>query len=166
MYSKIVIFMLVTLFTCKDEKKEGPPVPQGSKTVEQIETEVRQLEEVEWSRAEMKKDMNWFHQHLADELVMTNGKTGEVNNKAEQLAEYQDSDFEVSEPDKISQFKVQAFDNWAVATFRLQMSGKNKNGKVSENYRFTDVWIFRDDRWQITASHRSEIPGSTKRSGK
>jgi hypothetical protein len=166
MYSKIVIFLLVTLFTCKDEKKQGSTLPQGSKTTEQIENEVRQLEEVEWSQAEMKKDMNWFHQHLADELVMTNGKTGEVNNKAEQIAEYQDSDFEVSGPDKLSQFRVQAFDNWAIATFRLQMSGKNKNGKVSENYRFTDVWIFRDGRWQITASHRSEIPASAKRSGK
>ncbi len=166
MHARIVIFMLVILFSCKDEKKQGPSVIPGSRTVEQIETEIRQLEEVEWSQAEKKKDMNWFHQHLADELVMTNGKTGEVNNKGEQLAEYQDSDFEASGPDKISQFKVQAFDNWAVATFRLQMSGKNKKGKVSENYRFTDVWIFRDGRWQITASHRSEIPGSTKRSDK
>jgi hypothetical protein len=44
-------------------------------------------------------------------------------------------------------------------TARVTISGKNKEGKpFTRQSRFTDVFVWRDGRWQIVAGHSSSIP--------
>jgi dihydrofolate reductase/ketosteroid isomerase-like protein len=53
----------------------------------------------------------------------------------------------------VDDVKVRAFGAFAVATGRTRATGSYQGQRASVALRFTDVFHFRDDRWQIVASH-------------
>jgi ketosteroid isomerase-like protein len=56
------------------------------------------------------------------------------------------------------ELKVRVFGNAAVVTGRDTLKGAQYKGKdLSGQYRFTDVFVQRDGRWQAVASHSSKI---------
>jgi hypothetical protein len=59
----------------------------------------------------------------------------------------------------LDETKISLYDKTAVFTARVTISGKNKEGKpFTRRSRFTDVFTWRDGRWQIVAGHSSRIP--------
>jgi ketosteroid isomerase-like protein len=128
----------------------APPPPSEAAAA------VRQLEAVEWARASRAKDTAWFARHVADELVMTTGRTGRVTTKAEELAEILSPTTGGGE-DRVEDLRVQAYGVTAVATFRLVSTGADRTGPYRRTARYTEVWIYRDARWQLAASHSSLI---------
>jgi len=123
----------------------------------EAEQAVRRIEEVEWARAVRVKDTAWFARHLADELVLTTGRTGRVTTKAEEMADILGPTTGGGE-DRVDELRVQAHGRVAVATFRLVSSGTDRSGPYRRAARYTEVWVHRDGRWQLTASHSSLIP--------
>ena len=131
----------------------------GSLPAAEAERAVRRLEEVEWGRAVRAKDTAWFSRHLADELVLTTGRTGRVTTKAEEMADIL-SPATGGGDDRVEELRVQTHGHVAVATFRLVSSGTDRAGPYRRTARYTEVWVYRDGRWQLAASHSSLIPES------
>lgn len=140
---------------CAGMRQPGSPGVQ--KSASEAEREVRQLEEVEWARAVQRKDTAWFQRHLADELVLTTGRTGRVTNKAQEMADIL-APTTGGGDDRLEDLRVQPYGNTAIATFRLTSSGSDASGPYHRTARYTEVWLFRDGRWQLVASHSSLLP--------
>ena len=63
----------------------------------------------------------------------------------------------------LDQSEVRVYGNAAVVTARVTINGTNREGKpVHRLTRFTDVFAWRDGRWQIVAGHSSSIPETPK----
>ncbi|HEX8322021.1 nuclear transport factor 2 family protein [Longimicrobium sp.] len=147
------VVMLAMLPSCAPAAVQ--PAVTGKSPAE-AEREVRRLEEVEWARAVQQKDTAWFQRHLADELVATTGRTGRVTTKAQEMAGILSSTG--GGADRVTELRVQPYGDVAVATFRLETSGSDDTGPYTRTARYTEVWHFRDGRWQLVASHSSLIP--------
>ncbi len=126
-----------------------------------VEQEIKQLEQEEWVQADLKKDIAWYERHTADECISTSGRTGKVTNKAEDLADAKDPASVVTS-ENIEVRQVQVYGDVAVATGKYAVKGKDKGGPFDRQGLFTDVWVKRDGRWQVAASHSSLIPPTTK----
>lgn len=122
--------------------------------------EIKRMEQEEWVQADIKKDLAWYDRHWADELISTSGRNGKVTNKAEELADAKDP-ANTTESEVLEDLKVQDLGNVAVATGKITVKGKDKNGPYNRVSRFTDVWVRRDGRWQVVATHGSLVPATT-----
>lgn len=120
---------------------------------------VRRLEEIEWGQAARAKDTAWFAHHLAGELVVTTGRTGRVTGKAEEMADILATG-NASGADRVDELQIQVHGNVAIATFRLTTAGTDRTGPYQRTARYTEVWVHRAGRWQLTASHSSLIPAA------
>lgn len=155
MLTAMIVFGTLACAACAGMRHPGTAGTEKSPA--QAEREVRQMEEVEWPAAVQRKDTAWFARHLADELVLTTGRTGRVTNKAQEMAD-------ILAPttggggDRVDGLRVQPYGNVAVATFRLTSSGSDASGPYQRTARYTEVWLFREGRWQLVASHSSLLP--------
>jgi ketosteroid isomerase-like protein len=131
---------------------------RGSASADDVERQIRLLEEVEWGRAVARKDTAWFERHVANEAAFTTGRTGKVTTKAQEMADILSPTTGGGE-DKVQELRVQSYGDAAVATFKLDTRGTDRTGPYHRVARYTEVWISRDGRWQLAASHSSLIPG-------
>jgi ketosteroid isomerase-like protein len=152
--------LLVSLFLVSCNNKSEPVIKPEQQffSPTEIDSAIRKLEAVEWAKATETKDSQWLRLHLADELVMTTGRTGDVTNKQQVIAEIMDTAYGSGGSDKIEELKITSFKNTAVATFKIVTNGKDKTGAYFRKARYTEVWIFRDARWQLLSSHSSLLP--------
>jgi ketosteroid isomerase-like protein len=149
------LLSIIILFSCQQQANRS----QSNSSIE-IENQIKTIELVDWARASKEKNKIWFEQHLADELIMTTGRTGQVTNKTQVIEEIIDPNYGTNgnADDKIEDFEVLTHDDVAIATFKLLTHGKDKTGVYYREARYTEVWIFRDNRWQLLASHSSLLP--------
>ena len=109
---------------------------------------------------------NWdaaFHRHdaafidtiLADEFIVTydNGVRADRTIELE-LARTANENIESSTMDE---FIVREFGNTAVVWFTLHLVGPVKGQRVQNDYRFTDVFVLRDARWQCVSSQSTKV---------
>lgn len=135
------------------------------RSTEAVVQEIVRLTTIEWPRANVQGDVKWFEQHLADELMLTTGRTGEVTTKAQELASIRASQGAGS-TEKIEDLRVHAYGDTAVTTFKIDVSGTDNTGPYHRVARYTEVWVFRDGRWQLAASHSSLVPNQPPQPGK
>lgn len=136
-------------------RRDSSQVPSAA----DAERQVRQIEEIEWARASRAKDTVWFARHLADELIVTTGRTGRVTSKREEMADILNPTMGGGE-DRLEELRVRSYGQVAVATFRLVSTGTDRTGPYHRTARYTEVWVHRDGRWQLAASHSSLIPAA------
>ena len=61
------------------------------------------------------------------------------------------------ESSTMDEFIVKEFGNTAVVWFTLHLVGPVKGQRVQNDYRFTDVFVLRDGRWQCVSSQSTKI---------
>jgi hypothetical protein len=109
-------------------------------------------------KANISRDYNFFDRVEADEFIITDSSGG-VTTKKEDLegvkaprnADNKLLSYEVDE------MKVMLYDKTAVVTGRSTLKGTNKDVAWTSQSRFTDVFVWRDKRWQLVAGHSSRI---------
>jgi ketosteroid isomerase-like protein len=106
-----------------------------------------------WNKAELTNDANAVQLLLADDFVMTTGE-GELFNKQQMVASVRDKSYQPSALQS-SDMVVHAFGTTAVVTGAYYEKGVDKGKPWERHGRFTDTWIFMDNRWQCVASHFS-----------
>lgn len=153
-----LLFALLLVLSCTDKTNKIATKTPLSLSASTIEAAIRQLEEVDWATASAKKDEAWFNLHLADELILTTGRTGEVTNKQQVIAEIMDTAYGSGSSDKIEELKIIPFTNAGIATFKILSIGKDKKGNYFRVARYTELWIYRAERWQLLSSHSSLLP--------
>jgi hypothetical protein len=108
--------------------------------------------------ANLNCDYRYFAQVEADEFIFT-GNDGSVTSKAQDLAG-EASCKKSSSSYELDETKVWVNRMTAVVTGRVTIRAAMSLSAVSRS-RFTDVFVFRDGRWQLVAGHSSRIREAT-----
>jgi hypothetical protein len=111
--------------------------------------------EQELTNALLKGDASVFERYFADTFIFTD-PGGTLGYKAQMIASMKAGDFKF-ESSKIDSMKVQVYGNTAVVTYRTTDKGMIKDFDVSGQYRWTDVFVKLNDRWQIVAGQGTPI---------
>jgi ketosteroid isomerase-like protein len=128
--------------------------PPGSPA--QIEAQLLQIER-EIGEANFKCDYRYFERVEGDDFVFTD-PAGGLTNKKQDLAGEKNCR-KVEGAYDLAETHVALYGGTAVVTARVTITTTDKDGKpVSRHSRFTDVFVWRDGRWQIVAGHSSRIP--------
>ena len=116
---------------------------QVVETLREIETRL--------AAAWVEGDRSFIEQTLADDWSVTD-LAGQVLTKAEVLKQVFGSGSRQVVSMHIDDINVRPFGDWAIVTGRTKAAGEY-DGEVAEvTLRFTDVFAYREERWQVVAS--------------
>jgi ketosteroid isomerase-like protein len=96
-------------------------------------------------------DRLFIEQTFADDWSVTD-LTGQVLTKAEVLKEVFGSGDRRVVSMQIDDINVRPFGNWAIVTGRTNAAGEYQGEVAKVTLRFTDVFAYRNGRWQVVAS--------------
>jgi ketosteroid isomerase-like protein len=105
----------------------------------------------------LKGDTSAGERYLADTFTFT-APDGTVQDKARFIADVKSGDLKF-ESSKYEDMKVQVHGDAAVVTYGSTDKGSYKGNDLSGQYRWTDVFVKRNGRWQIVAGHGTRIAG-------
>jgi hypothetical protein len=135
---------------------------KASSKEERVKQELVQLER-DIGKANVNRDYAFFDRVEADEFIFTDSG-GAVTTKKEDL----ESVKAPANPDskllsyEVDDLKVMLYGKTAVVWGRSTLKGINKGQEWVGQSRFTDIFVWRDNRWQIVAGHSSRIRQPTK----
>ena len=112
--------------------------------------------ERDWDAAFHRHDVAFIANILADEFVATYDN-GVRADKARELALAADRSQQV-DSSSLDEFIVKTYRDTAVVWFSLHLTSTSPQGRQLEmTLRYTDVWVFRDGRWQCVASQSTRL---------
>ena len=122
-----------------------------------IET-LREIEQ-RLASAWVEGDRSFIEQILADDWSVTD-LTGRVLTRAQVLEEaFGTGDRKVASM-QIDDVSVRPFGDWAIVTGRTKAAGEYQGQAVEVALRFTDVFAYRNGRWQAVASQATLLSQS------
>ncbi|HEX8070102.1 MAG TPA: nuclear transport factor 2 family protein [Pyrinomonadaceae bacterium] len=136
----------------------GQEPAKKSKRQAQVEQELMQLER-DIGEANVRRDKAFFERVEADEFLFTDAGGG-LTTKREDVASLDQPPGEFRLVSYVpDEMKVYVYDETAVVFGRVTTrSRSSKDGReVTNQSRFTDVFVRRAGRWQIVAGHSSRI---------
>jgi len=111
--------------------------------------------ERDWHAAFLRRDVEAIANLLADDFIVTFGD-GTRGDKAKELALVAEFDQQVDSSAQ-EDFIVKIHRDTAVVWFTQRMVGPVKGKPTEVAYRFIDVWVMRDGRWQCIASQSTRL---------
>lgn len=116
-------------------------------TIETLEEHLRQ--------AMLAGDVATLDVLAADDLVFTS-QSGELMDKYMDLAAHESGLLQLTtlEP---SEQQIRQYGNTAIVTVRMELAGTYADQLFAGTFRYTRVWIKREDLWQIVAAHVSQL---------
>jgi ketosteroid isomerase-like protein len=113
--------------------------------------------ENEWNNATFKKDVKALDLLYAKEYTYTD-PTGKVYDKQQDISEVTSGNYKSETPSVLSDIKVNSYGNVTIVK-GLNTTKATLNGKdISGTYRFVDVFVMRDGRWQCVSTQSSKLP--------
>ncbi len=153
----IVFSAAVAVSSCSAAKETSPSSPVINATpssTEDVEGTITRLER-DWAAAIVSKDLAVLDRLLADDFNGTS-PTAHTFPKSTAIGELKSGKYAVDSMD-LDEISVNVYGNTAVS-FTSQEEKSTYAGKdTSGHYHFTDVWIKKDGRWQVVASHGSRF---------
>ena len=104
----------------------------------------------------LKGDASASERYLAATYVFT-GTDGTVENKAQAISDLKSGDLKLQSA-SLDGAKVQVYGDTAVVTYSSNEKGTHKGKEFSGTTRWTDVFVNRNGRWQMVASHGTMVP--------
>jgi ketosteroid isomerase-like protein len=124
-----------------------PPVKSDQEILIQLEHD--------WDAAFHRHDAAFIDRILAEEFIVTYDNGVRADRTVElELATSLNENIESS---TLDEFIVKEFGNTAVVWFTLHLVGPVNGKPVQNDYRFTDVFVMRDGRWQCVSSQSTRI---------
>jgi ketosteroid isomerase-like protein len=111
--------------------------------------------ETRWDAALRGKDVAFIRTVLADEFIATRAEGVRVD-KAKELMDADDFDQQI-DSSTLDEFVVKVYNDTAVVWFTQHLVGPKQGQPVKVTFRYTDVWVQRDGRWQCVASHATKV---------
>jgi hypothetical protein len=132
-----------------------PARPSTDKAI--VERELVKIEE-EIARANRECDYRYFARIEADEFIFTDAN-GQVTTRQQDLAGEKDckkGDYTqvIDEP------RTLLYGTTAIINARSSVTTMRDGQPLTRRSRFTDVFVWRDGRWQLVAGHSSRIPAT------
>jgi len=127
-----------------------------SRDTAQVMKELVTIEQ-EIARANKECDYKYFARIEAAEFIFT-GANGHVTTRAEDLAGEKDCRKSNQSP-TLDEFRMQLHGSVAILSARSTSTSQGAGGApMTRRSRFTDVFVWRDRRWQLVSGHSSNIP--------
>jgi hypothetical protein len=147
-----VLVLILTSFSFSAAQNKNPADRKPTKA----EIELMQLER-EIGDANVRRDQAFFERIEADEFIFTDSAGG-LTTKAEDVASLDKppGEFKLIFYD-VDDMKVRVYGKTAVVTGRTTTKLQSKDREVTNHSRFTDVFVKRDERWQLVAGHSSRV---------
>jgi ketosteroid isomerase-like protein len=123
-----------------------------------VEQEIRQLNQ-ELDKAYVQGDTATMNRIFADDLSFISPR-GIFSNKIQVLAFLNSGDinYEFYDSDDID---VRIYEDTAVVTSRLTRKGRVKDQDISGKFRYTRVYVKRQEKWQVVAVQATRIVEET-----
>ena len=119
----------------------------------------QQLKELlrQWDEAYARRDPEALGHLLANDFVFT-GANGQVINRSVYLsANIKSPDISIETPIHSEDVEVRVYGNAAVVTSVAAQRGQHFNRDPTVRFRYTDLWVKRDERWQAVASQSTRV---------
>lgn len=144
-----VLVALLVAATAPAAQQRRAPVRSDQQILIQMETD--------WDGAFERRDAKLIESFLADEFIATysDGKRG---NKATELKLATENNQQVDERE-LADFTVKVYGQMAVVWFTQTLTGPVQGKATTINFRYTDVWVLRDGRWQCVSSQSTRVAG-------
>jgi ketosteroid isomerase-like protein len=141
------IAVALALCSPTDGAAQSAPVRSDQEILIQLEHD--------WDAAFHRHDAAFIDRILADEFIVTYDNGARADRKVElELATSLNENIESS---TLDEFIVKEFGNTAIVWFTLHLVGPIKGERVQNDYRYTDVFILRDGRWQCVSSQSTHV---------
>jgi ketosteroid isomerase-like protein len=111
--------------------------------------------ERDWHAAFLRKDVAAIADLLADDFIVTYGD-GARGDKKKELALVAEFNQQVDSSTQ-EDFTVKIHRDTAVVWFTQRMVGPVQGKPTEVSYRYMDVWVLRDGRWQCVASQSTKL---------
>jgi ketosteroid isomerase-like protein len=128
--------------------------PVDAQGVQSDQDILMQLER-DWDAAFHRHDVAFIEGILADEFIATYDN-GVRADKARELELAADRSQQI-EASSLDEFIVKTYRDTAVVWFTLHLAGTSQGRPLNLTLRYTDVWVFRDARWQCVSSHSTRL---------
>jgi len=120
-----------------------------------VEQTLMQIEQ-ELTNAFLKNDASVLEKYFADTYTFTD-PAGGVNSKSQMIDSMKARIFKFESLNN-DDMKVHVYGNAAVVTFHSNDKGHVGDMDVSGEYRWTDVFVLQNGRWQVVAGQGTPIP--------
>jgi len=107
-----------------------------------------------WNNAFYQKDLKFIENILADEFVATYDD-GSRGDKAKELALTAEFNQQVESAVQ-EDFTVKVYRDTALVWFTLRVVGIRQGQPATVTFRYTDVWVMREGRWQCVSTHSTK----------
>ncbi|OFW04404.1 MAG: hypothetical protein A3I61_11315 [Acidobacteria bacterium RIFCSPLOWO2_02_FULL_68_18] len=108
-----------------------------------------------WNDAFYRRDIAFIENLLADEFIATYDD-GTRGDKQKELALAAGFDQRVESAIQ-DDFTVKVYRDTAVVWFTLNIVGIKQGERSTLTLRYTDVWVFRDGRWQCVSTQSTRV---------
>jgi len=155
----VVVVAVFGVWSCSGTRETNalpasPVVSAAAASAEDVEGVITQLER-DWAAAIVKKDVAALDRFLADDFNGTS-PTAHTFPKLTAIEDLKSGKYAVAAMD-LDEISVNVYGNTAVSFTSQQEKSKYAGKDTSGHYHFTDVWIKKDGRWQVVASHGSRF---------
>ena len=135
----------------------GQTANQKMSQEDRTRNDLMQLER-DIGKANIENDYAFFERVEAEEFIFTDAGGGLTTKKQdlEGLKQPANPDVKLVAYD-VDEMRVMLYDKTAVVTGRVTTKRMVKGAPVTGQSRFTDVFVWRQERWQLVAGHSSKI---------
>jgi ketosteroid isomerase-like protein len=111
--------------------------------------------ERDWDYAFHHKDVKFIENVLATEFVTTYAE-GQRADRAKELQNAVDFNQQI-DSSVLDEFIVKVYGDTAVVWFTQKLTGPSKGQPLTLTFRYMDVFVLRDGRWQCVASQSTRV---------
>jgi ketosteroid isomerase-like protein len=143
----LLVFVLTAACAATVSASQRRPVQSDQEILAELERA--------WNAAFYRKDLAVIANILADEFIATYDD-GSRGDKARELALASEFNQQV-ESSTQDEFTIKVYQDTAVVWFTLHLVGIRQGQRAEVNFRYTDVFVLRDGRWQCVSSQSTRL---------
>jgi ketosteroid isomerase-like protein len=128
----------------------------AQKTVEQ---ELKAIADA-WDQAIIKRDVPGVEANVAQDFQQIRG-SGRVVGREQFIRDITAPTLKI-DPYVVEDFGVRVFGDMALVTGRIRMSGTASGERWEEHFRYIDVYVKRDGKWQVVSIQITPLPAEKK----
>ena len=146
----VLLIVAAASFAFSQSKPKADEEERTKQALMQLERDI--------GKANIDNDYAFFDRVEAEEFIFTDAGGGVTSKKQdlEGLKQAPNPDVKLTAYD-VDDMNVRLYDKTAVVTGRVTTKRLVKGQAITTQNRFTDVFVWREGRWQIVAGHSSRI---------
>jgi len=141
------IAVLIAMWTAAGAAFQDRPVQSDQEILTQLERD--------WDAAFHRRDVRFIESILAPEFVVTYDD-GSRGDKARELALAAEFSQQI-ESSTLDDFTVKVYGDTSVVWFTQHLVGPSQGRRLELAFRYVDVFVLRDGKWQCVASQSTKV---------